>query len=415
MRETLEQPNKFHHDLLKAWLTLRFNPSPQCLMAGHGLKQNASRELSAEDFRSSRLTESARDLRRELRQILTEILASTVSSMPEGERIGVLSSGGIDSTAVIALLVSLGARPEAFTIGFDGENDEVESASEAAMFLRVPHHVKLLRDVLGSTGPANRDLAEPYRGACYYYDALKFVKDSGFKYVFDGLGVDEFFGGYDFRYRRILGLKASGMDPLEAYLSGAHSNDYVDSDSELFGEKLKRRRIRWDQLFSYFENDLSFLDQIFLADYNGKCRQNFIPLGNLASTLGIRVYYPWLDDRLIDFSLTVPSMYKFDQSSGRTKILFREAMKDLLPQSTMEKQKQGFGPMPGKVRDELCSLAPQAVLDGCMVSNQFVNREYYAKILRTKQPSSLELNKLWDLYTLEIFLKEKGGNWVTSR
>jgi hypothetical protein len=38
-----------------------------------------------------------------------------------------------------------------------------------------------------------------------------------------------------------------------------------------------------------------------------------------------------------------------------------------------------------------------------MASNEYVNRSYYGKVLEKKAPSSIEINKLWDMYTYEVF------------
>lgn len=406
MKDTHEEDSNFGFDpeLLKAWLTLRFNPSERCLLSRRGVKINNSRKLCPWDFKAEKNLVSAREAADGLRTLLFEIVQSIARKIPAGERIGVLSSGGIDSTVLMAILCREGFRPESFTIGFGTENDEIEPAEQAADFLGIDHHARILRSILASTMEANVILDEPYRAACYYYDALKFVKDSGVRYVFDGLGVDEFFGGYDFRYRRVIDLANSGIRRLDAYLAGSHPNDYVDAKSDMFGHRLRQVEIEWDRLLPYFDNDLSILDQIFLADYNGKCRQNFVPLAGFASSLGMSVIYPWLDDRFIDFSMRVTDEWKYDPQSGRTKVLFRKAVHGLVPNSTMEKRKQGFGPSLSGAFEELRSLAQERVMNGLMVSNNYVNKEYYQKVLERRSPSRIEINKLWDLYTLETFL-----------
>jgi hypothetical protein len=43
-----------------------------------------------------------------------------------------------------------------------------------------------------------------------------------------------------------------------------------------------------------------------------------------------------------------------------------------------------------------------------MVSNGYVNLSYYRKTLEKKAPSITEINKLWDMYTLEVFLDGLG-------
>jgi len=394
----------FRPELLKAWLTLRFNPSADCFLTGRTPKSNASRKLSAEEFGVDKFKGSAEKAAGDLQTILFDIVRSTATKIPKGERIGVLSSGGIDSASVMAILVRLGYRPEAYCIGFGSENDEIDAARLAADFLGVTHHARVLNKILASTAEANRSLDEPYRAACFYYDALKFAKDSGIRYIFDGLGVDEFFGGYGFRYEQVMKLHNAGTGRLHAYVQGAHPNDYVTSRSGLFGEKLRHIEIDWAALFPCFDNGLTFLNQMFLADYDAKCRQNFVPLAGFAQSLGVEVFYPWLDDRLIDFSLRIPADWKYEPETGKTKILFRAAVRDLIPKSTMEKKKQGFAPGLSRVYEELKPIAENTVLDGYMVSNGYVNRSYYRKVLEKKAPSPIEINKLWDIYTLEVFL-----------
>ncbi len=396
----------FEPELLKAWLTLRFNPSDTSFFAENGTKSNASRKLSAEEFKVSKFQGSAEEAARQLLTILFEIVRSVVLRVPKGERIGVLSSGGIDSTTIMAILCKLDYRPEAYSIGFGAENDEIEAAHEVAEFLGVTHQARVLNKILASTVDANRSLDEPYRAACFYYDALKFVEASGVRYVFDGLGIDEFFGGYGFRYAKVLKLHKAGMGRLDAYVQGAHPSDYVASRSDLFGEEFRHIEVNWDALLPWFDNGLSFLDQMFLADYNAKCRQNFVPLAGFAQSIGINVFYPWLDDRLIDFSLRIPTEWKYEPETGRTKILFRAAVRDLVPKLTMDKKKQGFGPELNRVYEELRPVAQNKVLDGYMVSNGYVNGSYYRKVLEKETPSPIEINKLWDIYTLEVFLNE---------
>lgn len=141
----------FHPELLKAWLTLRFNPSLNCFLTGHRPKSNTSRKLSAEELGAGKFEGSAEKAAGELQTILFDIVRSTAKSIPKGERIGVLSSGGIDSTTVMAILCKLGYRPEAYSIGFGAENDEIEAARMAAEFLGVAHHARVLNKILAST------------------------------------------------------------------------------------------------------------------------------------------------------------------------------------------------------------------------------------------------------------------------
>lgn len=395
----------FDLQLLKAWITLRYNPSEKCFISGNK-KNNSSRKLTVEDFKTEKYNIPTDKLADRLREESTNIVRTIASNIPAKSRIGVLSSGGIDSSTVLGILVKLGYKPEAFTVGFGAENDEIESASIVTKHFGVKHHIKILDSILGSTAVSSSALEEPYRAACFYYDALKFPRDSGITYVFDGLGVDEFYGGYGFRYEKVAQFTKNGYSKTDAYLRGSHPNDYTDNN-EMLGPKLKETKVDWDTLFPYFDNNLSPIDQLLLTDYNTKCRQNFIPLANYDKSLGIHIYYPWLSDAFIDFSLHIPDELKYNPSTGETKILFRKAFENMLPTQTLKKPKQGFGPSLNKVYKELRPIAEGTVPDGTMVSEGYLNKTYYKKVLGKDAPTTVEINKLWDAYALEVFLSQR--------
>lgn len=346
------------------------------------------------------------ELKTLLRRKLFNIIEAVLSNIPEESRIGVLSSGGIDSSTIIAILLKLGRQPQAITLGFGGDNDEIESARAVCDNLGVTHRVKVMSRILESVNVTNRALNEPYRAACYYYDALKFARDCGVEHLFDGLGVDEFYGGYGFRYERVIEYVNRGQSPVDSYVMGAHPNDYVGE--EIFGNNMKNIHIDWEELFPYFRNGLPILEQIFLSDYNSKCRQNFVPLAKLSKELGFQIHYPWVADEFIDFSMIVPTNLKYDLETAETKILFRKAVEDLIPDVAIRKPKQGFGPALDRVWSELRPLAEDAILDGQLAEAGVINRNYYKVALTCESPQTLQINKCWDAFTLEDFIQQSG-------
>ena len=405
MKELLH--DQFDPVLLKAWFILRFNPSEACLLTGRR-KDNASRKLTVEDFRSEKYDMPVHKLAKRLREQLFETVRSTTSSLPSGASIGVLTSGGIDSTSLLSILVELGYEPKALSLGFGEQDDEIQYAKTAAKHFGVPFTSRTVDRVLDSTAEANSVLDEPYRAACVYYEAIKFAKESGAAHLFDGLGVDEFYGGYGFRYEKVQNLVKSGLSTVESYVRGAHPCDYTD-DVSMLGPKIDHVKVDWDALFPCLGNNgLSLIDRIFLTDYNSKCRQNFIPLARHGKKLGVKIYYPWLADDFVSFSLRIPAELKYDSCSGATKILFRKAVADLVPEETMARKKQGFSPTPRRVYEHLRGLAERKVLEGRLVSSGYLNRDYYERVLSNDCPTVIEINKLWDAYTFEAFLELEG-------
>jgi asparagine synthase (glutamine-hydrolysing) len=86
----------------------------------------------------------------------------------------------------------------------------------------------------------------------------------------------------------------------------------------------------------------SKLNQELAFDWRFTLAESDLPKVSGASSLGgIRVGFPMLDDRLLDFSLGLPTDYKL--KGLRLRWFFKEALRGFLPDQTIAKKKQGFG------------------------------------------------------------------------
>ena len=392
----------FDLEALKIYLTIRYVPSSRSIFAGETIPASG-RVLSVEEVMRAKNKPSISP--RILRAVCEKAVRASASP---SKRFCVVTGGGIDSSSIVALLHSFGFMFEAVAMGFNEPSDEDDAAQQLCDHFGVRLHRVYCDNVLGSTADAMALLGVPYRGAGYTYDLAVILRSLGFDMMVDGLGVDEFFGGYGFRYEKVLALHREGLSRCEAYLRGANPLDYVEEGSAFFGDRLKDIRIQWPKLFPYFENNLSFLEQIWLADYNGKCIHNFMPLAKIHRALGVEPAYPWLSDEFVNFALRVPPRLKYDPVSRVSKILFRQAFGDILPTSTLLKKKQGFGPpLDSLWRKQLCTAAEDTVQDGYMVSNGYLNRDFFKNVLAKDEPSSVEIVKCWEVYTLEKLLEVK--------
>jgi asparagine synthase (glutamine-hydrolysing) len=395
----------FDLELLKTYLTLRYVPSKRSIFYGENQKVTG-RLLTIEEMQRKRSSLEEGGLANMLLSVCKNVVQSHLGDNPK--KTCVVTGGGIDSGAAVAIMSLLGLKFEAVTMGFGSRNDEIEDAEVLCEHFGVRLHKFVSRSVLSSTSEAVSKLGVPYRGVAFSYDLARRVKSLGFDIVVDGLGVDEFFGGYGFRYEKVLGLHQAGLDRLSAYLMGANPIDYIDDEADFFGKRLRDISIPWMTFFPYFSNSLSLLEQIFIADYNGKCVHNFIPLSDLHRMFGVQPIYPWLSDTFIDFSLNIPSQLKYNPQTGHTKILFRKAFDGLLPSRTLLKRKQGFGPNMDEVwEDELRDATRDTVLDGYMVSNGYLRKEFFQSILEKLKPTPVEMSKCWEVYCLEKLLEAK--------
>ena len=375
---------RFHFSSLKLWLILRYNPSSTTIYGKP--KMFSARLLDAKEFRQNKVFDCPNAFRGRVLGIVGDFAAR----IPKRQRIGVLASGGIDSSTIVACLVKLGYSPELITIGFGASDDEVTSAQTVAKHFNLKHHTKIITDPLDCLAEANRLLPEPNRTAGYVYQTYQFARSLGFSHVFDGLGPDEFLGGYTFRYDRIRALMDKGAEIFSAYVRGAHPLD-APNDLMFLGEKLRHVPLCWRCTFPELESDLPLLDKIMHADYNNKCRHNFIPLGKLGKAAHIYLHYPFLCDEWINLCLQVPTELKDD------KAILRSAFHGDLPESTVNKEKQGFSANLSLVWP---TLKTKLDLDSWLFTEGYLNRGWYAHALDIDQPSPLEVNKVWDAYTL---------------
>lgn len=303
---------------------------------------------------------------------------------------GAFLSGGIDSSIVAALMArNLRAPVKTFTIGFkDAEYDETQDARAVAAHIGADHHelvieadaVSLMKDLVWH-------FDEPFGDASAIPTYLVSKLAAGqVKMVLSGDGGDESFAGYE-RYRkyrtltaianlpfgisgrilRLLGRIAPGakgnrlrrignrtlMDYPARYLSGVALSTEEDMRL-LLGAPMVTPDLFASIRSCFVRDDIaSELDLILAGDMATYLVDDvLVKVDRMTMANSIEARAPLLDHLLMEFAARLPETLKL--RDGTSKYLLKEAARDLLPPSCLQKRKQGFGiPLAQWFREDL--------------------------------------------------------------
>tara|TARA_Y100000996_G_C22506931_1_gene636788 strand:- start:68 stop:1285 length:1218 start_codon:yes stop_codon:yes gene_type:complete len=255
-------------------------------------------------------------------------------------------SGGVDSTLIIASIRKIlpDLDIEAISIKFANSVDETPNAAKIAERFGANHHIVELENYLSELPTAISKVQLPFWDLHWYYVTKKSSTISNI--LASGDGGDEIFSGYTFRYEKFLSItneKSTPLEKVKAYLE-CHERDRVDDQELIFGAKSK---FSWNyiykQLLPYFDNSLSRLQQVFLADYNGKLLYNFNPINSrIAKNFDMKILSPLLNSELISYGLKIATNFKYDESRNIGKLPLRSLLKNYDATSLVSKQKLGF-------------------------------------------------------------------------
>lgn len=384
-----------------------------------------------------------------LRKLLEDSVSRhLISDVP----VGIMLSGGIDSSSVVALASRMmDEPPKTFCMGFGHANDENNDARLVAEYFGTDHHELIIDDHLLRDYPKMIWYAdEPKRNLYPYYISQMVGKHV--KTALGGLGSDELFGGYIFKYNYVRGIEdirkkaiyetkmeiAKIADKLISFqtrygnivedehldylemVRGINNNTdlYLITQTQdkvftreylekIYGDKLLMEEITpiRDIYSPYFSDNRPFLDQLMMADFREKMVNDFILVDDrMAMANSVESRVPFLDTHLVDFAMNVPTELKTRDPNG--KYILKMAMKDILPKEVLQKKKQGFASGTYEVYlKEGREMAENVLCEGSLVKEGYIKKEYIEKILRAIPNPRLDLHYgvLWNLLTCEIW------------
>ena len=385
---------EINSDSLKHILTLRYDPSFEPLLP----KQKWENFQEKESFDYLNTVENT--IQNTLKKYEKSLKRKPIVSL----------SSGIDSTLVLTLLRDLypDIEIDSMSLSFSESFDESPQAKKLAEHFQTNHHVIKIENFLENLPHAISIVGAPFWDL-HWYEVAKTAKSLG-NLLISGDGGDELFGGYTFRYQKFISLVSKNSTPYEkiqSYLS-CHGRDWVSDQPNVFGRKLN---FKWDDIFSrlkpYFDNPLDSLNQVFLADFNGKLLYNMSPIYNkFHNHFDLDYLAPILSDELIAFATHIPIQQKYDSTTNSGKLLLRQILKKYKVLNLVTTKKQGFSintvNLWKSYGQKLCN---SFLIDGKIVNEGWINSNWIKKYINEKEPKPEIVNKFLGLLAFEIWFR----------
>lgn len=373
----------------------------------------------------------------QLRALLEEsVKLCMISDVP----LGAFLSGGIDSSSVVATMSRLSDRPvKTFSIGFrEQAYDESVHARQVAQAFGTEHHELILDpDISGFLEDMAWHLDEPLgdSSAIPTYMVSKLASQH-VKVVLSGDGGDELFAGYeryvverDQRARRVPGfirnlggfigsLMPDGMKGRRflRHLALTGNDRYVNSltmfarDDQrfLFCEGIASHMLKqdhWQDLAQYMSKEDHWLSRMQYLDF-----KHYLPLDiltkvdrmSMAHSIEARV--PLLDHKLAEFAATIPPEMKLQGNS--TKHIFKKALRGILPDTVLDRRKQGFAvPLGQWFRNEPPGFLHDLLLSDRSRARGIFNSDYVERMLTLHQRGRAMDLQLWTLISFELWCR----------
>lgn len=382
-------------------------------------------------------------------KILFKLRESVKLRMISDVPLGAFLSGGIDSSAVVALMSEFSQKPvKTFSIGFKEEKfNELPFARLIADKYKTEHTEFVVEPKAMDVLPLLiKHYEEPYADSSalptYYLSKLtrQFVTVS-----LNGDGGDENFGGYN-AYQ--LFQKSLSMEWAKPF--GRIASRILDSvvfpDSDLL-DKLKKvcralnanRGARFGQIMSHFNDEAKKemlsdnfkneigagstfdmfdqkcfesgatdpMDEIFYADINTYLADCLMPKVDIASmAVALEGRSPFLDNEFMELTARIPSILKI--KDGQKKYILKNSLAGIVPDKILYRSKKGFGvPLDEWFRGELKDYVSGILLSDIALTRGVFRPNFVKKFLTQHfEGKRNHGSRIWNLLTLELWFRE---------
>ena len=368
--------------------------------------------------------------------------------------LGMFLSGGIDSSAIAAVMSSLVDEPiKTFSVAFaEREANELEYARLVANTFKTSHHEIVVspEDFFGALPKLvwheDEPLAHPSSVALYF---VSYLASQHVKVVLTGEGSDELLAGYA-RYRKTilnlgLGQRYHSLTP-EFLQKGVRAGIEGMPSSSRLRQKLSRTflTVPPDIESIYFDNFAVFprrmqtellsldtrerigsidphavagkafrqtdatstLERLLYADIKTYLHELLMKQDQMSMATSVESRVPFLDHKLVEFTCRLPERLKL--RGGTTKYILRESMKGVLPDAILSRSKMGFPvPIGAWFRGAYRSVIDEYVLSERAMARDIFDPAFVRQLVTRHQTGGENHSeRLWALVNFEIWQRQ---------
>ena len=325
--------------------------------------------------------------------------------------IGVLLSGGLDSSLVVALLKEAGHRDiRTFSIGFEDIDDEsgseFEFSDQVVSKFKTDHKKYLLsnQEVLPRLSEAVMNMSEPMVGQdaiAFYLLSEQVSKHT--KVVLSGQGADEAFAGY-FWYPRMAKEHGDEIESFSKHYVDRPHDEYLQTVMPIYqGENHTHKWLSKEFLKPGAD---SFIDKVFRTDMTRLIVDDPVKrVDNMTMAWGLEARVPFMDTELVEWALKIPPALKMREEG---KYPLKKIARELLPSSVIDRKK-GYFPMPALkyIQGDFLEFMSDILLSSCCRNRGIFDQKYINKVINSPRDYMTSLNgsRLWHLALLEFWMQ----------
>jgi asparagine synthase (glutamine-hydrolysing) len=366
------------------------------------------------------------------KEVYDVMVDSVNSHMVSDVEVGTFLSGGVDSSIIATIASKKKAKIKSFTVGFDVEGyDEIDVAKKTSEELNIENiHIKVgekeyINAIKEVVYKFDDPVADPSAVGLYFLskEASKHVK-----VVLSGEGSDELFGGYNIykeyyplkkiiklpkiikRFIKFIASKLPNIVGKNFLLRGTTplKERYIGNAKIFDNEEAEKILVNYDS-GSTFQNVVKkiysncnergydYVTTMQDIDIHTWLRDDILAKGDkmsMANSIELRV--PFLDKEVLKVAEKIPLMQRV--SKKNTKLLLREAFKNIVPKHVVDRKKLGF-PTPIRVwlKSELGEVVKNTINDSKV--DKYINKSYVMNLLdehlKDKKDNS---RKIWTIF-----------------